>query len=85
MQIVKEFNMDPLKLISSGTLVAAIPKSMGQDAVRALKAHGIDAAIIGEFLGDNRRILVENSGKKTVVKKDIIDEIWLFLENMSAK
>ncbi len=85
MQIAKEFNMDHLKLISSGTLVAAIPKSMGQDAVGALKAHGIDAAIIGEFIGDNRRILVENSGKETEVKKDIIDDIWLFLEKISVK
>lgn len=81
-QIAQEFKIDPLKLISSGTLIAAIQKDEAPIAVKALKRNGIDAAIIGEFRNKPERILVEPSGESTEVRKDIVDEIWLLLERL---
>ena len=46
-------NVDTLKLISSGVLVATVPKEKVSEAVRLLKSIGIQATIIGKVLDFN--------------------------------
>ncbi|OYT49022.1 MAG: hydrogenase assembly protein HupF [Desulfurococcales archaeon ex4484_42] len=46
-------NVDMLKLISSGVLVATVPKEKVSEAVRLLKSIGIQVTIIGKVLDFN--------------------------------
>ncbi|HDN75697.1 MAG TPA: hydrogenase assembly protein HupF, partial [Acidilobales archaeon] len=45
--LTKALGIDPLKLISSGTLLATIPPSKANEALRILREAGVDASIIG--------------------------------------
>ena len=49
LKLARIFNIDPLKLISSGVLLAAIPPSKIDLALNTLKNMGIEASIIGFF------------------------------------
>jgi hydrogenase expression/formation protein HypE len=46
----KAFKFDPLKMISSGTLVAAVPVSKLEGARRSLEENNIHYAVIGEMV-----------------------------------
>lgn len=48
-KICNYFNIDPLKLIGSGALLAVVPESDAEDALAALSSHGIKASLIGSF------------------------------------
>jgi len=48
-KVCKILNIDPLKLISSGALLAVVPESDAENAVAMLTTHGIESKIIGEF------------------------------------
>lgn len=60
--------IDPLKLISSGALLAVVPESDAEEATDLLLSHGIDATIIGEFT-DKEGNLPYSEG----------DELWKIL------
>jgi len=45
--LAKVLSIDPLRLISSATLLATIPPSKANEALRALKRIGVDASVIG--------------------------------------
>ena len=75
--ITEALNIDPLKLISSGTLLAAIPRNVVDLAISALKSIGIRATIIGYFKENRKeRVLVRKSGEEIEVNKPVIDELW---------
>ncbi len=48
---------DPLKLISSGTLLATIPKEKVEEAINLLREHDVPAAVIGEVLERDGHLL----------------------------
>jgi len=61
------FEFNPLKMISSGTLAAAVPAGNKENAAGALKELGIPFACIGRVVeGEGVRILC--SGKSTLYK-----------------
>jgi len=74
-EATKEFcralGIDPLKLISSGVLLASVPKHLIDDAVEELKGIGIQASVIGEVI-DYQGYLVELSGRGG---REVIDEV----------
>ena len=73
----KHFNIDPLKLISSGVLLAAIPSEKTYEAIRVLKEKGIKATVIGEFTKDpNERIIIRENGYAEKIIEPVIDELW---------
>lgn len=70
------FNLDPLALISSGSLLIAAPKEKAEKVVNAIRKEGIKVAIVGEFLEDkNVKVLVKD-GKEIPLKRPETDEIW---------
>jgi len=65
----EKIGFDPLHLISSGVLVAAIPSHNASTAMDRLNAAGVDAGIIGCF--------VERGGGN---KMDMREELWRILD-----
>ncbi|GBC74714.1 Hydrogenase isoenzymes formation protein HypE [archaeon HR06] len=73
------FKLDPLKLISSGTLIASVKREKADLALKSLEKKGIKAKIIGEFSKKDYKIIYND--KIEVVKGYIRDEYWRFLES----
>jgi hydrogenase maturation factor len=46
--MTRALGLDPLKLISSGVLIATVPKDKALEAVEILRRGGVNAAVIGE-------------------------------------
>jgi len=75
-KICEFYNLDPLALISSGTLMIAAPKERVNDIIGALRKRGINASVIGEFLENpGKRVIVEN-GREKPLKRPESDELW---------
>ncbi|RLG77392.1 MAG: hydrogenase assembly protein HupF [Thermoprotei archaeon] len=43
--------LDPLRLISSGTLIATVSRDKSEDAIKLLTSHGATVSVIGEVRG----------------------------------
>ncbi|ASJ13986.1 AIR synthase family protein [Thermococcus radiotolerans] len=70
------YNLDPLALISSGTLMIAAPKERVDAVVEALRRKGINASVIGEFVEDpGVKVIVEN-GSERPLERPKSDELW---------
>lgn len=66
-KVCNYFNIDPLRLISSGSMV--IICSDGKKLIGKLKEEGINAAIIGKIT-DSKGIVVENGSEEEVMPPD---------------
>ncbi|WP_297436637.1 AIR synthase family protein [Thermococcus sp.] len=70
------YGLDPLALISSGTLMVAAPRERASRIASALEREGIHATVVGEFVEDpDVRVLVEKDGEKELPQPKS-DEIW---------
>ena len=67
----RALGINPLKLISSGVLLATIPKPLINEALRKIKEKGIKAYVIGEVINYEGH-LVELRSKES---KEVIDEV----------
>jgi hydrogenase maturation factor len=75
------FDADPLRLISSGAMLAATPD--GPALVVGLQAGGIEAAVIGRLTDDPGRWLVDGDQRYEVGPVER-DELWRVLEAWGA-
>ena len=76
LRICEFFDLNPLALISSGTLMIAAPREGADEVVSALRAKGINAEVIGEFVEDpGRKVIVEN-GVERPLERPESDELW---------
>ncbi|MCL1853034.1 MAG: AIR synthase family protein [Peptococcaceae bacterium] len=66
----QELGFDPMRLISSGVLLAVLPQRYKEEALRRLKKAGIPAAIIGE---------IEKSREKFSSTEVAAEELWRLL------
>jgi len=75
--ICKALNLDPLKLISSGVLVATVRPSLLDAALSALNDIGVSSAVIGRVLsrGDPKLLFYRSSGEVEEVLECLQDEI----------
>lgn len=76
--VCQYFDIDPLKLISSGCMLIAAPD--GEKLVHALAQNHIDAYIIGEFIENNEKVLY-NQGKRVSIEQPGADELYKILTN----
>jgi hydrogenase expression/formation protein HypE len=70
------FSVDPLALVSSGSLLIAAPKE--RRLAEQLRAQGIEATSIGEVAAGERRLLLR--GKSMPLVPPPRDELWRLLE-----
>jgi len=78
-EICRVFDLDPLKLISSGSLLIAIDKTVAEDAVSILVKKGIPASIIGHFTEERKMLLVKKTSEKINILEPPVDELWRIL------
>jgi len=78
--ICEAMGLDPLKLISSGALLATIPREHVEKALETLRGIGIDAAVIGEVVEGFGVEVVERDGSRISIEEWIPDEIYRLYE-----
>ncbi len=77
--ICETLRCDPLKLISSGTLIASF-RGNYKKIISALKRAGIKAAIIGEVVPKKYgRKVIRSEGTVESIKSTVTDELWRIL------
>lgn len=64
-EICRVFGIDPLKLISSGSML--ITCGRGYELVQRLKENGINAAVIGKITGQKDRHLITDDGIQEIL------------------
>ncbi len=74
-RICNFYGLNPLALISSGSLLAAVPRDNARFVVEKLLAKGINAAIVGEFLGEKKRVMIRG-GDEGPLPRPATDELW---------
>ncbi|MEM0066054.1 MAG: AIR synthase family protein [Sulfolobales archaeon] len=72
--IARTLGLDPLKLISSGTLIATVPSHLAKEAVELLKKAGIEASEIG-YVGDRSENLVVVYREDGTIEK--LDDVYV--------
>lgn len=78
--ICNTLKIDPLKLIGSGCLLAAVKQSNVEKIINELEKNGIKCTEIGTFGGVKREI-VKSDGTIEEIQHDVIDEIWNYVEH----
>lgn len=76
-RICEYYNIDPLRLISSGCMLIAAAD--GEGLVRHLISEGIDAAVIGRLNGSGNRVMVTAQGNVPVLPP-ATDELYKVLQ-----
>ena len=76
-KICAHFDVDPLQLISSGSLLIVAEESKTEEIIGSLSKSGVQASVIGEVtepeLGRN---LVTRTGEKTELVRPVSDHLW---------
>jgi len=81
-KICETLNVDPLKLLSSGSLIIVVDPSKARGLVKALTETGVKARVIGEMTADpSERLIVGRDGSVKVVNEVEQDEVYRVLGN----
>jgi len=79
-KICAHFDIDPLQLISSGSLLIVAEEEKTDEIISSLSRNGVQSSIIGEViepaLGRN---LVTKAGEKTELVRPVSDHLWTAL------
>ncbi len=79
-KICAHFEIDPLQLISSGSLLIVAEEEQTDRIISSLSRKGVQASVIGEViepaLGRN---LVTKTGEKTELTRPVSDHLWTAL------
>lgn len=73
--------VDPLKLLSSGSLLIAADPDRSTDVIEAMREVGVEAGVIGEMLSEGcERLMVNGDGSVSRVEPVDQDELFRVLE-----
>ncbi len=76
-QICNLLSLDPLNLISSGTMLIAAKASKANEVLSVLKEAGIQSSIIGQLVEDPAiRLIIEPDGSKKTLPQPSEDALW---------
>ncbi len=76
MEVTKPFKIDPLKLLSSGSLIATIPEYNLEKALSILEKNNVSYSICGEVKSGPPVLVVRRRDKEDIISETIIDEIY---------
>jgi hydrogenase maturation factor len=83
-KICDYFSIDPLNLISSGSLLILAKKPKINEIFEKFSKNDIQASIIGEIIDQNLgRTLIRRNGKKEELIRPKTDHLWKALEKQS--
>nr|MDO8098092.1 AIR synthase family protein [Candidatus Njordarchaeota archaeon] len=77
-KICEVLRVDPLKLISSGMLIATVPREKEEHVVSKIKEVGVNVTKIGVVTSKGRS-LRRLTGKTETVEKNVREELWKVL------
>ncbi|TFG05501.1 MAG: hypothetical protein EU536_02000, partial [Promethearchaeota archaeon] len=69
-------NLNPLKLISSGTLVITAKSEYSDRIIATLHSNGIPATFIGEIKQEKTVILHRTDGTQEIIAEQNQDQLW---------
>ncbi len=76
-EIARALGIDPLRLISSGCLIATVPSDLAEEALKILRLRGIEASVIGRVLSSTSgAVLVRKGGERIKIPMQVDDEIY---------
>lgn len=82
-QIAEELKLDPLALLSSGSMLIAAPDGAG--LVEHLGEHGIDAFVVGTITRAKQPVVVRKTGEREAIAEHVEDELWKFMAALEHK
>lgn len=77
--ICNNLKIDPLKLLGSGCLLAAVKPDGIEKVIEELEKNGLKCTAIGTFGGKKMEIM-KSDGNIEEVQSEVIDEIWNLVE-----
>ena len=85
-KICAHFGVDPLQLISSGSLLIVAEEEKTDEIIGSLSRNNIQSSLIGEVteLSSGRKLVTE-SGEKTELVRPINDHLWKALEKSDKR
>jgi hydrogenase expression/formation protein HypE len=85
-QICTHFNIDPLQLISSGSLLIIAQEEKAKKIITKLSKKDIQASIIGEILEPTmERTIITKTRQKIKLVRPANDHLWRALENQPTR
>jgi hydrogenase expression/formation protein HypE len=77
-EITKALGLNPLRILSSGALIASIPMEKLDNALKVLDERGYNYSVIGEIIGyrEGGRVILKWRDREEVIDEDVIDEIY---------
>jgi len=79
-RICKHFEIDPLQLISSGSLLIVAKEEKTEEIVSELSQNGIHASVIGEIAKPNLgRKIVTRTDEQIELVRPVSDHLWVAL------
>jgi hydrogenase expression/formation protein HypE len=81
--ICAELNIDPLRLISSGTLLLAVDRESEERVSQAIAGAGSSSAVIGRFR-KGAMVLIRRDGTRESVNEPPTDELWKVVHRSAA-
>ena len=74
-KLSEKFNLDPLKLIASGSLLIISNPDESQKLIKALRKSKVKSEIIGKITAKYKSFKIIKNGKSKSIKTPVIDEI----------
>jgi hydrogenase maturation factor len=75
--ISRAVNVDPLKLLSSGCIVASVPRSLSRDLESTLQELGVTYSRVGFLEPGSGEVVLTREGRiLEVIVEDVVDEIY---------
>jgi hydrogenase maturation factor len=78
-KICEALRVDPLRLISSGMLIATTPRDKEECVIKRIKEVGVKATKIGAITAEGRE-LRRLCGEKKLVEENVKEELWKALK-----
>jgi len=80
-EICKFFQIDPLQLIASGSLLISVEEPYADQVVAILEKDNIAASVIGELLlSPKKRLIVRKNNVVESLVRPLSDHLWLALQ-----
>ncbi len=75
-KITSALNIDPHKLLSSGSLIATVPNSYVNDVINILETQGYSYSQCGEVREGKPRLIIKRGDEVELLENMIVDEIY---------
>lgn len=75
-EICELFKIDPYSSISEGTLLIACRQHKADSVVEALAKKGIRSSIVGEFIRQEKGMILVQAGREKKLEHPLVDPFW---------